>query len=249
MVSSAVSRQADDESTMKPQLVQIARRAAAAVVRRRSPVNAHDLARQVPVSREFGFERGTPIDRHYIARFLQRHRNAIAGNVMEIGGTRYAREIGSGITKLDVLHATAGNPEATIVGDLCDPTTLPAGSIDCLICTQTLNFIFDVSRALDGIEHLLCSGGVALVTVAGISQISRYDMDRWGDYWRFTDASIRRLFSRFECEIQTFGNLPAATAFLDGLAVEDLPDRSLLEHHDADYQLVVAVAARKRGTR
>jgi hypothetical protein len=29
-------------------------------------------------------------------------------------------------------------------------------------------------------------GGVLLATVSGISQISRYDMYRWGDYWRFT---------------------------------------------------------------
>ena len=87
-----------------------------------------------------------------------------------------------------------------------------------------------------------------LATVAGISQISRYDMDRWGDYWRFTTASMKKLFSPVfigDVEIATFGNVLAATAFLQGLAVEDLPDPTLLDAADDDYQLIIAIVARK----
>ena len=87
-----------------------------------------------------------------------------------------------------------------------------------------------------------------MATVAGISQISRYDMDRWGDYWRFTTASLEKLFTPIfngGVEIASFGNVLAATAFLQGVAVEDLPDRTLLDENDPDYQMLITIIARK----
>jgi SAM-dependent methyltransferase len=213
---------------------QLARAARQAVTRRLTPVDASALTRSTPVSRRFAMDRGTPIDRYYIDRFLRPHASLIRGDVMEIGGAHYARTLGRA-RSIAVLHAAPGNPEATLVADLTEPDTLPASAIDCLICTQTLNFIYDVRRAVDGIARLLRPGGVALVTVSGISQISRYDMERWGDYWRFSDAALRRLF----------GNVAASVAFLQGIAVEDLPDRAILDHVDHDYQLTLGVVARR----
>lgn len=218
---------------------------AKAMVRRVRPVDATALTRVRPVSTRFAMERGTPIDRHYIDMFFRRHASLVAGDVMEIGEARYAKRFGAA-RSVAVLHAVAGNPEATLVGDLADPRTLPVASIDCLICTQTLNFIFEVGRAIEGIAHVLRPGGIALVTVAGLSQISRYDMDRWGDYWRFTDASLRRLFTgQFDARVEVFGNVASTMAFLQGIAVEDLPDRSILDHADPDYQLTLGVVARR----
>jgi hypothetical protein len=216
------------------------------VTRRLLPIDASALTRAQPVSRWFAMDRGTPIDRHYIEGFLRRHAALIRGDVMEIAGAHYARTLGRDVRSIAVLHAVPGNPEATLVGDLTAPETLPAAAIDCLICTQTLNFIFDVGRAVDGIAHLLRPGGFALVTVAGISQISRYDMERWGDYWRFTDATLRRLFApRFDARVESHGNVAAALAFLEGVAVEDLPDRAILDRTDPDYQLTLSVVARR----
>jgi hypothetical protein len=37
----------------------------------------------------------------------------------------------------------------------------------------------------------------------------------------------------------------AACAFLQGVAVEDLPDPSLLDRHDPDYQILITIIARK----
>jgi SAM-dependent methyltransferase len=226
----------------------LARRARQLATRRLAPVDAATLDRAQPVSRRFGMDRGQPIDRHYIEAFLRRHQPRIRGNVMEIGGSRYARMFGRDVQRLDVLHATADNAEATLVGDLTDPASLPAESVDCLICTQTLGFIFDVQAAVAGIHHVLRPGGSVLATVGGISQVSRYDMDRWGDYWRFTDAAVRRLFgARFgaNIEIATFGNVAVSLAFLQGIAVEDLHDRGVLDVTDPDYQLVIGIAARR----
>lgn len=227
-------------------LRQLARATRGAVTRRLIPVDATTLTRSTPVSRRFAMDRGTPIDRHYIEKFLSRHASSIGGDVMEIGGAEYIRKFARDPRSIAVLHATPGNPQATLIADLTEPATLPTAAIDCLICTQTLNFIFDVGRAVDGIAKLLRPDGVALVTVAGISQISRYDMSRWGDYWRFTDAALHRLFAaQFDARIEIFGNVAAAVAFLQGVAVEDLPDPAILDDADPDYQLTLGVVARR----
>lgn len=214
----------------------------------RKPVNFNDELRTEPISRKFGFDRGCPIDRYYINSFLKQNQSLITGSVLEIAST-YSKQFGHDIASYEVLHYDDSNKKATIVGDLTKPETLPRERIDCFICTQTLNFIFDVPKAIEGSYKVLKQGGTLLCTVSGISQISRYDMDRWGDYWRFTDLSIRKLmesvFGEGNVEIVTFGNALAATAFLQGLAIDDLPDTSLLDKKDLDYQITIRIKATK----
>jgi thymidylate kinase len=41
-----------------------------------------------PMSRRFGYDRGLPLDRHYIEQFLSRESAAIRGQVLECGGNR-----------------------------------------------------------------------------------------------------------------------------------------------------------------
>ena len=203
--------------------------------------------RTKPVSRFFGFDRGTPIDRYYIELFLQENNADIKGIALEIAESTYTRQFDHGVTSFEVLHVDASNRKATIIGDLAQPETLPDKMVDCFICTQTLNFIFDVRKAIAGCFRLLKDGGVFLGTVSGISQISRYDMDRWGDYWRFTDLSLKKLFAEYFREenitIQMYGNVFAANAFLQGLALEDIEDKSLLNVRDIDYQVTLGIRA------
>ena len=206
-----------------------------------------DGLRTKPVSRFFGFDRGTPIDRYYIESFLQENNTDIKGITLEIAESTYTRQFDHGVTSFEVLHVDASNRKATIIGDLAQPETLPDKMVDCFICTQTLNFIFDVRKAIAGCFRLLKDGGVFLGTVGGISQISRYDMDRWGDYWRFTDLSLKKLFTEYFREenitIQTYGNVFVANAFLQGLAIEDIGDASLLNVNDSDYQVTLGIRA------
>jgi len=217
--------------------------------RKKVVVEFGSLATTEPVSRVFGLDRGTPINRYYIEQFLADHAELIRGRVLEVGGSDYSRRFGGEkVERCEVLHAVPGNQAATIVGDLTDPATLPANAMDCFICTQTFDCIFDVPQAVRGAHQLLKPGGVLLATMSGIGQISRYDMERWGEYWRFTTASATRLFEPLfsgGVEVGSRGNVLAAIAFLQGLAVEELPDPTLLEVRDDDYQLVVTVVARK----
>jgi SAM-dependent methyltransferase len=132
------------------------------------------------------------------------------------------------------------------VGDLATGNGVPQAAFDCIILTQTLQLIYDIKEAAGQICKALRPGGVALVTVPGISQISRYDMDRWGDYWRFTDASARRPFAEvFGAEnvaVTTYGNVLAGCAFLHGLAAHELKGEEL-DYHDRDYQVIIGIRA------
>ena len=208
----------------------------------------HALAQhETPVSRVFGLDRGMPIDRHYIEAFLREHEPLIRGRTLEVGERLYTARLGRVETAEVLLTAADGQADA-VVGDLSDPASLPERRVDCFVCTQTLNFVFDVRAAVESAHRVLKPGGVLLLTVAGISQISRYDMDRWGDYWRFTTASLEKLLAPVfhgGVEVQSRGNVMAATAFLHGLAVEDLPDRARLDAHDPDYQVIVTAVARR----
>jgi len=202
-----------------------------------------------PASRKFGFDRGEPIDRYYIEGFLDRNRSDIKGRVLEIGSPEYTRRFGTSVVQSDVLHAEAGNPHATLVGDLATGEGIPDGAFDCLILTQTLPFIFDMSGAVAQSYTKLKPGGALLATLPGISQISRYDMDRWGDFWRFTDASARQLFGATfgldNVAIETYGNVLVACAFLHGLASREFTRREL-DHRDLDYQVLITVRAVKQ---
>jgi SAM-dependent methyltransferase len=219
------------------------------VARRRMFPRLWRLSLMVPASRLYGFDRGKPVDRHYIEDFLRRHDDEICGRVLEVGDDRYTREFGSGITRSDVVDVDPANPQATYVGDLAEIRTLPADSFDCIVCTQVLMLVYDVHAALATLHRALAPGGVLLVTVAGITRVCRPEVDRGGDYWRFTSASLRRLleqsFEPAEVAVASYGNVRSAAAGLYGLVVRDLRSAEL-ELHDPDYEVIVAARARKR---
>jgi SAM-dependent methyltransferase len=196
------------------------------------------------VSREFGFDRGKPVDRWYIERFLAQHRADVRGAVLEVAESTYTQWYGDGdVTSSDVLHH-AGNEESTVVGDLTTGAGLPERSYDCFICTQTLPFIYDVHAAVQGIERVLKPGGTVLATVPGMSQVSREDKRDWGDWWRFTSQGTERLFREAfdDVEVETHGNVLAAAAFLYAYSAEELSEQELA-HRDPEYELLITVRA------
>ncbi|MBF0168528.1 MAG: polysaccharide deacetylase family protein [Alphaproteobacteria bacterium] len=208
-----------------------------------------NLISGVPANRVFGLDRGMPIDRWYIERFLSANASDIVGDVLEIGDPTYTKQFGHEETvRSKVLTASKEMP-ADYRGDIADPATLPDGSFDCLIMVQTLQFIYDIRKALTEVRRSLKPGGILLATFPGITQISRYDMDRWGEFWRLTSKSAGRLFADVfqgdHIEVSTFGNAAATTAFLNGLSVEELP-KGILDKWDRDYEMLITVRVVKR---
>jgi SAM-dependent methyltransferase len=138
-------------------------------------------------------------------------------------------------------------PERDIILDLNHAAALPEVAFDCILLTQTLQLIYDFNAALRDLARSLKPGGVLLLTVPGITQIAYKELGRtW--YWSFSLASVKRLIADHlpgaEVAITAHGNALAATAFLQGIAVEELSERELATT-DLDYQLIVTVRAVK----
>jgi SAM-dependent methyltransferase len=207
-------------------------------------VRPEDLRRTEPISRAWGGDRGKPVDRHYIEQFLARHTADIRGCVLEFGDHAYARRFGSsGVERFDVADVDASNVNATLIVDLATGAGMPDRTFDCIICTQTLQFVPDPGGAAAALHGSLKPGGVLLLTVPAISQVVVAERNPWKDYWRYTGEGLQQLLSgAFPPEsmhIETFGNVFTAVAFLHGLAAEELTAEEL-EHRDRAYPLIVA---------
>ena len=213
-------------------------------------VKDNSFWRLTPISRIFGLNRGLPIDRYYIEQFLSVHSSDIQGRVLEMGDNFYTQKFGGDrVIRSDVLNVVKGNPEATIVADLTSAENIPSNSFDCIICTQTLQMIYDIRTALMHLNRILKPGGVLLVSSHGISKIGRREgIDPWGEYWRLTAQSARRLFLEIfpgeNVEIEVYGNVLSAIASLHGLAAKEL-SQSELDYSDPDYEVLIVVRAVK----
>jgi SAM-dependent methyltransferase len=211
-------------------------------------VRLGDLRRLTPISAVWGYDRGLPIDRYYIERFLARHAADVHGRVLEIGDDAYTRRFGgASVLQRDVLDVSAANERATIVADLARADHVPSNSFDCVILTQTLQLVYDVPAALAAVYRILRSRGVVLATLPGITRISHREWaGSW--FWAFTSFSARRLFAAvFPTEavrVESHGNVLAACAFLYGLAVEEMSQEEL-DYADPDYELSITVRAVK----
>ena len=196
---------------------------------------------------DWGYDRGTPVDRWYIERFLEEHRGDIAGRVLEVKDRAYTDRFGNGVVESSVLDIDSGNPLATHVADLASADALPTGHFDCFVLTQTLQYVFDLPVALAHVHRILRPGGVVLATLPTLSRISPPTLT---DCWRFTPLASERLFAeQFGPEHVTTvarGNILTQVAFLHGLAAEEL-DSSELDTDDPLFPLLVCVRARKTG--
>lgn len=206
-----------------------------------------DLRRTTPLYRGFGYHRGTPVDRYYIERFLAGHAELIRGDGLEVAEDRYLSRFGAGRLRSATTFHLANRGPRRLVGDLTQPEALPEGVFDCFICTQTLNFVYDVHSSMHSCHRLVKPGGHLLLTVSGTSQVSRYDADRWGDYWRFSPQGLARLaLEEFgnDVTVTAWGNVLAATALLHGLVTEEL-EPAELDAQDPDYPVIISLLARK----
>ncbi|HEU4703256.1 MAG TPA: glycosyltransferase [Conexibacter sp.] len=180
-----------------------------------APVAWGSLRRLEPVSRVWGLDRGQPVDRYYIEGFLERHAADVRGDVLEVKDPGYVKRFERGAHSFAVLDVAAHNEQATLVADLTQPDSLPAGAFDCIVLTQTLQLLFELETAVANLHRALAPGGVLLVTAPCVSRID-YESGVTADFWRFTAASAHRLFAqRFGADgvaVQALGNVLACTA-------------------------------------
>jgi hypothetical protein len=203
-----------------------------------------NLRRTRPFSVGFGFDRGTPIDRHYLHRFLEAHREAISGDVLEIQTDGYTRRYGHALRRVDTFD---------IVPDfhptyLCDLSragdVLPSEAYDCVLMPNTLQHLCDLEAALLNALRVIRVGGVFLASAAGLEPLT----GDAADYWRLSPAGWRVTLARIwpgqDVIVEGHGNCLAAVAAQLGLAVEELTAREL-DVNDPRYPVLTTVFCRK----
>jgi peptidoglycan/xylan/chitin deacetylase (PgdA/CDA1 family)/glycosyltransferase involved in cell wall biosynthesis len=233
-----LTRMLDEVSRLRAELAQHGRRT----------LEFEDLRRLTPISRNWGLDRGLPIDRHYIHAFMTAHALDVRGHTLEMLDSELAHQYGGDrIEQCDVLDIDPGNHRATIVADLRVADQLPSETYDCFILTQTIHLIDDMPRALAAAYRVLKPGGVLLATLPSASMVA-VEYGRRGDHWRVTEAGARALcepvFGASNVETRARGNVLTITAFLYGLSCDDL-DPQELDADDPAYPLLVTVRARK----
>jgi len=208
-------------------------------------INFGDFARLKPISDDWGFKRGGPVDRYYIEKFLKNNAADIKGHGLEILNDDYLERFGGQqITRRDILDIDKNNAKATLIADLAHADHLPSDTYDCFILTQTLQLIYDLKSAMKHIYRILKPGGVLLLTVPGISHYP-YKTNRC---WSFTENSIRMLleeqFDKKNIKVEKYGNVLVAASFLYGVGAKELKVEEY-EHNDPNYQLIITAKAIK----
>jgi SAM-dependent methyltransferase len=197
------------------------------------------------VSSAWGYDRGLPLDRWYIDRFLEQHRSDITGRVLEVKDSGYTDRFGQGVRERAVLDVDAENELATHVADLAEADSVPSDTFDCFVLTQTLQYVFDVPAALAHAHRVLRPGGVLLLTAPVASKLADPPLT---DYWRFTPDAAKRLledaFGAGRATVWGRGNVLSQVAFLKGLAAEDLTAAELAVDDDRFPLIVCARAVR-----
>ncbi len=204
-----------------------------------------NLRRVTPISNTFGFNRGNPVDRFYVERFLAAQSTHIHGRVLEIADNAYTKRFGGSRVEIsDVLHPDESNANATVVADLACADHIPSNTFDCVILTQTLHLIYDMRAALTTLHRILKPRGVLLATFPGITQLETEET--W--HWRFTSYSAANLFHEAfpggDVSVEAFGNVFSALAFLYGAACGELKSEEL-ETNDPDFEVIITVCARR----
>jgi len=193
-----------------------------------------------PFSDTSGLDRGLPVDRVYIRTFVEAHAADVHGDVMEMSRSTYTDACGgSRVASLTIVDIDGTNEQATLVCDLCVTGALPSERFDCIVLTQTLQYLSDLPVAVTNLWSALRPGASLLITVPALGR----DDPLGSDYWRFTPAGLRRRLSDLlpteaEIEVVGYGNALAGAAIFLGLAVEDVGRRHL-DVHDPSFPVIV----------
>jgi SAM-dependent methyltransferase len=201
-----------------------------------------DLRRTNPCCRAFGFSRGTPVDRYYLAQCVAAIGYRVAGSVVEIGG-RAGNIEKYGFSRVTSYANTdlSASPDVQIVGDAHDPALLAATSIDAIIALNVLEHCLRPWTVVENMHRWLRPGGTAFCMVPNAQRVHRAPMD----YWRPMPDGLASLFHAFASrELFQYGNPTSLIASYMGIAAEELTTAEL-DAYNADYPVAVCIVATK----
>ena len=199
-----------------------------------------NLRRTAPFSTNYGFERGTPIDRHYLHAFLDEHRGLITGDVLEVQNTAYTKRYGHDLRRTDTFDIVPQFAPTYLCDLAHSDGILPSASYDCLLLPNTLQHLRELDACLRNALRTVRPGGVILAAAAGLVPLTSDTPDYWRlspDGWRETLAAI---WPSADVEVRGHGNCLAAVAAQLGLATEEL-SAAELDVSDARYPVLTTV--------
>jgi len=198
--------------------------------------------RRTPRDARGGASRGTPLHRYYADRFVAAHAADVRGHLLVFRDDDVVHKYGHDLASIDILDTDPDNDVATVLADVGDADSLPAGAYDCLVLPDVLRFVPDLEVALRNAWKSLRQGGVLLLTVPVLSAVLRGSEP---DRWRLPPAGLELVLKRAcpaaDITVVPLGNFVTSVATLDGLAVEDL---SRIDLDRADDQFPTVVGAR-----
>lgn len=200
-----------------------------------------------PISPRYGKERGRPIDRYYIEKFLSDNSQLIKGACLEIEDNHYTHLFGQKVIKSDILDINCENKEANIHADLRNMPQIADNSYDAIILTQVLLYIDDYESAIRECHRILKPGGFLFVIVPSMCRIDvRAGVEN--DYWRFTKASAQYIFGKYfskdKLEIKAWGNVLVGLGCWIGLSSDELSKKEL-DYHDPSFPVLITIKAQK----
>ncbi len=220
------------------------------LARWRRPRAFYLLTRRLrPLSTSAGVDRGSPVDRYFIEKFLEANRDCVRGVCLEVKDNAYTlRYGGDKVARGDVLDVNPENTQATIHADLRDLKPIADNTYDCVILTQVLQYIDDLGAAVRECARVLKPGGTLLATMPSLGKLDGQADNVFGHYWRLTVDSARYLFGKHfapeRLQVQGWGNVLVGLSFWIGLAREELSRRQL-DYFDPEFACGVTVRATK----
>ena len=200
-----------------------------------------NLRRTTPFSSTFGFERGTPIDRYYLHRFLTRHRDVITGDVLEVQNSSYTERFGRAVARADTFDIVPQSaPTHHCDFSHCEDV-IPGAAYDCLLLPNTLPHLRELDLALAHARRVVRPGGTILASAAGLLPLTGDVPDYWRlspDGWR---ERLRDAWPGAAIDVAGHGNCLAAIAAQLGLAVEELSEAEL-DVPDPRYPVLTTIA-------
>jgi hypothetical protein len=155
------------------------------------------LRRTTPLSYSWGIDRGQPVDRYYIERFLESYSKDIHGNVLEIKDSGYTNRFGRGVLQRDVLDIDQFILDLRAAAGHCHRILRPGG-----VLLATLPVVSRIDRALATVDYWRFTTASCL-------------------------ALFGEVFGLENVTVQAHGNVLTAIAFLSGMAREELSRREL----------------------